>query len=174
MGPGRYPQYTRAHYGGEGVGSSKHHTSPIFPTPPRMVAEQQWSVPRARSPRASHQQSGGQSSRATCCPFLPVVQTIHKIVEIPQEQFFLEKAVDMLIMMQRRVPKNPRVQMTARVLQVILFKPEHRRDSTDAVQRRGRGCASCVADERSVRDEQQAVAQFSDEHSRDRQQDLIL
>ena len=66
VGPGRYQQYTRALYGGEAVDSSKPHE----PNSTRMVAEPVVATdPRAVSPRFSHQQSGGQSSRATCCPF---------------------------------------------------------------------------------------------------------
>ena len=83
VGPCGYLQYTRAHYGVEAVGSSQPHE----PNTSRMVAEPAApTVPRTESPRSSHQQSGGQFSRATCCPFLPAMQTILKIVEIPQEQ----------------------------------------------------------------------------------------
>ena len=46
---------------------AQNHTSPILPTPPAWQAEPQIPVPR--SPRSCHQQSGEQSSRATCCPF---------------------------------------------------------------------------------------------------------
>ena len=76
VGPGQYPQYTRADFGPEAVGSSNHkqdtspNVKPFGRVKSRMVAEPAVTTdPRAVSPRFSHQQSGGQSSRATCCPF---------------------------------------------------------------------------------------------------------
>ena len=78
MGPGRNPQYTRAHSGGEAVGCSQCHVT----TSSRMVAEQAVPSSTGREPRPSHQNQQWTVQLCNTASFLPAAQTVQKIVEI--------------------------------------------------------------------------------------------
>ena len=86
---------------------AQNHTSPILPTSPAWQRSLRYQFQGVPDPA---------TSRVVDSPVvygvilsLPVVQTLQKIVEIPQEQFFLKSAVDMLIEVQRQVQKTTRV-----------------------------------------------------------------
>ena len=78
MGPGRNPQYTRAHSGGEAVGCSQYHVT----TSSRMVAEPAVPSSTGREPRPSHQNQQWAVQLCNTASFLPAAQTVQKIVEI--------------------------------------------------------------------------------------------
>ena len=100
MGPGRNPQYTRAHSGGEAVGCSQYHVT----SSSRMVAEPAVPSSTGREPRPSHQNQQWTVQLCNTASFPPAAQTVLKIVEI----------------------RKNRVQKTARGTQVKLINASDR------------------------------------------------
>ena len=109
VGPGRNPQYTCAHSGGEAVGCSQCHVT----SSSRMVAEP--AVPRStgREPRPSHQNQQWTVQLCNTASFPPAAQAVLKTVEI----------------------RKNRVQKTARGTQVKLINEVDTTRSRRGIQR---------------------------------------
>ena len=82
MGPGRNPQYTRAHSGGEAVGCSQCHVT----SSSRMVAEPAVPSSTGREPRPSHQNQQWTVQLCNTASFPPAAQTVLKTVEIRKDR----------------------------------------------------------------------------------------
>ena len=80
MGPGRNPQYTRAHSGGEAVGCLQNHVDQHFT---HGCGASSCQIHAQRAQTQPPEPAVELFSRATCmASFLPVAQTVLKIVEI--------------------------------------------------------------------------------------------
>ena len=124
MGPGQNPQYTRAHFGGEAVGCSPTTPKTLAPqehnrqygsaanwfnaVPHRACSSLTGLFPRRAKSETTllsvHSSGapdpvtdGAMDNAVVKCCSLPTlaVQTVLKTVEIPQEQFLVEKVLDM-------------------------------------------------------------------------------